>query len=128
MDLGIKPYWNKVIYRTDNNFIEVVGDGVSIRGKPSKKSPVIAEAVTGGLYIHRGAVQKAKLKWDRVLIRHSTLRYGYIQQRLPPKIGVPAAQLTEKKNFTIRYYHLYAFGLALLGFLWGVLSFRLRPL
>ena len=71
---------------------------------------------------------RSKQKWAKVLVRQDPNHQGYILYRRPPKIGVPALQLIENRHFIFRYYHLYALCLGLLGFLWGVTSFRLRPL
>jgi hypothetical protein len=87
--------------------------------KPKKKSKVIADTSPGDIYIHRGAIDRSKRQWDRVLVRKGTQREGFILCRRPARIGVPAAQLTEKQRFVLRYFHLYAFGLGMTGFLWG---------
>ncbi len=127
LDLGIAPYWNDTVFRTEHAFVEVVAEG-GVRARPKPKAKVLAETAPGDLYIRRGVVERSKRKWDRVLVRSDTRREGFLLRRRPARIGVPAAQLTETRRFVVRYYHLYAFALGMVGFFWGVLSFRLRPL
>jgi class 3 adenylate cyclase len=128
MDLDLGRYWNGVLHKTTHSFAEVITDGVDIHRRPTGKAPAVARADKGDLYILQTTVTRSKQKWARVLARQGPNHQGYILYRRPPKIGVPAEQLIEKRRFTFRYYHLYALGLGLLGFLWGVTSFRLRPL
>ena len=128
IDLDIGRYWNGVLHKTTHSFAEVVADDAEIMRRPSGRAPVVALADKGDLYILQKTITRSKQKWARVLVRQGPNHQGYILYRQPPKIGVPAEQLIEKRHFTFRYYHLYALCLGLLGFLWGVTSFRLRPL
>ncbi len=128
LNLDMGRYWNGVLHKTTHSFVEVVADDAEILKRPSFKAPVVAMADKGDLYILQKPIMRSKQKWAKVLVRQDPNHQGYILYRRPPKIGVPALQLIENRRFIFRYHHLYALCFGLLGFLWGVMSFRLRPL
>jgi hypothetical protein len=73
-------------------------------------------------------VKRKRLSFAKVLIRHERFNHGYILERAPPRIGVPAFDLVEKRRLNFRYYHLYSIALGIAGFVFGAVSFRMKPL
>ncbi len=65
------------------------------------------------------------LTWNKVLV--GKRKYGWIPRVIPAKLGVPEKRLTIAHKFTFRYRDLYGLVAGLLGFIWGSLSFRIRP-
>ncbi len=128
IEMPTARYWSKPLYRTAHGFVEVVADQATIFRRASTKAPVLTRAERGGLYLRAGQLRRQKLKWYKIHIRHKGARYGFIQHQRPAAFGVAASQLTKTRRLSIRYYHLYGLLLSLLGFVWGHLSFRLRPL
>lgn len=128
IDVDWGKYWNGILYRSNNAFVETIADNVSIHGRPTKKSRVIATVKKGSLFLFRGNVKKGKFKWSRVRVRQGKRLHGFILEREPPKLGIPPKKLIERKKLSLRYHHAYAFLLALCCFFWGYFSFRLRPL
>ena len=55
-------------------------------------------------------------------------RAGLVPKRLcHARFGVPEKRITIAYKFAIRNRDLYALIAGLLGFIWGALSFRIRP-
>lgn len=128
IDLDVGPYWKQPYYRTEHRFVEIIADDVFVRKAPQKRSPIIAESNKNDLYVLIKKVKKKRATYAKVAIFNDYAPYGYILERRPAKIGVPAITLIESHQLIIRHYHLYAFLVGALGFLYGAWSFRLKPL
>lgn len=128
IDLDLGPYWKQPCFRTKHRFIEVIADDVVVRKAPQKRSPVITESNKNAIYIFIKKVKKKRFTFAKVALFNDDAPYGYILERRPAKIGVPAITLIESRRMIIRYYHLYALLIGSLGFLYGAWSFRLKPL
>ncbi len=125
-DLG--RWWDRVLYRSDHLFVEVLADGVSLHPSPSLKSEPIERVDSGHLFLQTEKIRKGRTTWTKVLVKRDRHRYGYLPRRLPPEVGVPARQITISRVFYFRSCDLISLALGLGGFLWGFLTFRIRPI
>ncbi len=65
------------------------------------------------------------LIWNKVLIGKKN--YGWILRVIPATIGVPEKRMTISYKFYFKYIDLFTLFIGSIGFIWGFLNFRLRP-
>ena len=107
-------------------FVKVLQSDANIRDKPSLKSRVIAQANEGDLFLLADVAKSKKLVWNKVLIGID--EYGWIARSIPPSFGVEEKRLTITNKYYMKYMDIYAFLAGILGFIWGLISFTVRPL
>jgi len=117
--------WNKTIHLSDHLFVEVLQDKVSVHQAPTESSPAILKAPKGTILLLADVVKRRKIMWNKVLVGQG--EYGWIPRIVPAKIGVPRKRLSIANKFSFTYMDLGSLTVGLLGFLWGIFSFRIRP-
>lgn len=122
---GLGPDWNKKLYQSRHLFVEVQEDDTNVHETPSEASPIIRTVDEGNILLLADVVVQEGLTWNKVLVGRK--EYGWIPRTVPAKIGVPEKRLTIADKFYFRYLDLYALIAGVLGFIWGALSFRIRP-
>ena len=123
----IYTFNSKAIYlKSKHLFVEVLQDEALIREKPSLSSKIIKTANTRDLFLLADVREKRKMVWNKVLIGAG--EYGWIAREIPPSFGVAEKRLTITNKFYFKYSDLYALLIGSIGFLWGFLSFSIRPL
>ncbi|MBN2530003.1 MAG: adenylate/guanylate cyclase domain-containing protein [Deltaproteobacteria bacterium] len=128
VDLKIQNYWTAPLYQPPHRLIEIVADDVDIFQKPNVTSRKIVGARKNQLYVLKNKVQRKRRTFAKVALTHDSLSQGFIVEQLPPKLGIAPVQQLAHRQLVLRYYHLYAFILGVMGFLYGLWSFRLKPL
>ena len=106
-------------------FVEVKANDTNIRKKPSIKSESLKKVDKGNLLLLTDVKKIDRLTWNKVLIGKKN--YGWILRVIPAKIGVPEKRMTVAYKFYFKYIDLFAFFIGSIGFIWGFLNFRLRP-
>jgi class 3 adenylate cyclase len=119
------PDWNKTLHQSHHLFVEVVEDDAGLHRKPAETSPLILKVPEGTVLLLADVVKKRKTTWNKVLVAKG--RYGWIPRVVPAKIGVPRRRLSIANKFYFTYRDFAALIMGLAGFVWGVLSFRIRP-
>jgi hypothetical protein len=122
----LRPDWNKTLHQSDHLFVEVLEEKVSLRRAPSEASAVIFKVPKGTILLLADVVRKGKITWNKVLVGRG--EYGWVPRIVPAKIGVPKMRLSIANKFYFTYLDLGALVAGLAGFLWGVLSFKVRPI
>jgi hypothetical protein len=120
------PTWNKTLYCSHHLFVEVLEKDTRVHQAPSETSPVIFKAYKGAIFLLTDVAKEEEITWNKVLVGSED--YGWIPRVIPAKIGVPQKRLSIANKFYFRYRDLGALAAGLLGFFWGILSFRIRPL
>ncbi|MCP4407142.1 MAG: hypothetical protein GY807_05155 [Gammaproteobacteria bacterium] len=64
--------------------------------------------------------------WNKVLIVHQT--DAWVRRIVPAKLGFPEKRVTVTERFYVSMWELVAMFSGLMGFIWGMLSFRVRPI
>ncbi len=105
--------------------MEVLEDDAGLHRKPAETSPVILKVTDGTVLLLADVVKQRKITWNKVLVGKG--KYGWIPRVVPAKIGVPRKRLSIANKFYFRYRDLGALVVGLAGFVWGILSFRIRP-
>lgn len=115
----------QVIHESQYLLVKVIADEAHILNRPSMKGEVINKVKKGKLLLLVDIKKDGKITWNRVSVGRES--YGWIARVIPPRMGVPAKRVSNTKKFYFRNIDLYLLSLPLLGFLWGLLSFRVRP-
>ena len=112
------------VYQSENLFVEVVENNVTICKEPNSDSRVLRKVNKGNLLLLADVSRKGPLTWNKVLLGKK--EYGWILRVVPPKFGVPEKRLTITYKFNFRYTDMCALLIGLLGFIWGFIKFRIR--
>lgn len=115
----------KIIYQSSHLFVEVIENKTKLYARPSVESDVARETKAGQLLLLTDVGRADGMDWNKVLIAKK--QYAWVPRIIPPKIGVPAQRVSVADKFYFRRADLYAWLLGLVGFIWGYLNFRIRP-
>lgn len=116
----------ETLFESKHLFVEVLHDEARIREAPLLSSEVIKKVNARDLFLLADVTKKGNMVWNKVLIGAG--QYGWIVREIPPSFGVEEKRLTIANKFYFKYKDLYALLVALIGFLWGFLSFSIKPL
>lgn len=125
LPLEIGPKWDEALGRAPHLFVRVEEDGVGAHQEPVQTSPTVGTVNAGDILILEPVPDKGRRIWFKVLLDRDL--YGWIPEEVPPTVGAPGRKLATVTQFSFKYKDLYALAAGLLGFLWGALSFRIRP-
>jgi class 3 adenylate cyclase len=120
IDPDLSGKWDGILHESRHLFVDVLEDGTSIYQRPTITSKVLTQANSGNLLLLADVVKRYGYNWNKVLI--GPQRYGWIE-RVTPR----GRRLTLTSKFYFRYKDLYPLLIGLLGFIWGVLDFRIKP-
>lgn len=113
------------VYATKHFFVRVKAEDVNIRLSPPQ-GQVLRQASMGNIFLLQGTTRKAGITYNRIWLGKGSS--GYIPRVLPPKVGVPAKRLTYTDRFYLKGWDILAAISGLLGFLFGAILFKVRPL
>jgi len=114
----------RIVYQSENLFVEVVKNTVNISKDTSSDSRILMKVNKGNLLLLADVSKKGPLTWNKVLLGKK--EYGWILRVVPPKFGVPEERLTITYKFNFKYLDMCALLIGLLGFAWGFIKFRVR--
>ncbi len=124
-DLPFKKRWHEPLYESRHLFVEVLKDKTQLSDAPNNNAKVISYLPAGEIFIHQKTKNINGLRWDQVQVNKSTS--GWIPQKIQPAFGIAEEQLTITKKFSFRYYDLYGLIIGLISFIWGYMSFSIKP-
>lgn len=119
-------HWQQPLYASDHLFVEVQAPRALIYSEPNEAALTLREVRAGTLLLLADVRHVEQLTWNRVLI--APQQYGWIVRLLPARIGVPETRVSLTDKFYLRWTDLYILGAGLIGLIWGLAGFRLRPL
>jgi class 3 adenylate cyclase len=119
------PTLKQNLYQSHHLFVKVLEDVTGVRQAPAKNAPIIRTVNKGNILLLADVAVRGGVTWNKVLV--DKRKYGWIPRIVPAKIGVPKTRLTIAHKFYFRYRDLYALIAGVMGFMWGTLSFRIRP-
>jgi len=123
LNIGLNA--EKVLYRSEHRFVEVVAAEAAVHQTPDFKSKIIRSLPRGTLLLLADYRKKSSVTWNKVLIRRG--RYGWMVRVRPPRMGVPEERMTRTDRFVFKVKDLYSLIAGLIGFLIGYFSFKIRP-
>ncbi len=126
VNVGLDASLEEKIFESKHLFVQVLEDATRVHLKPSNESPVITSVDAGTLLLLDDLTDQSVVTWNKVLIARQA--YGWIQRLIPAKLGVPEKQITATERFYFRYRDLVSLLAGFAGFMWGIFSFRIRPI
>jgi len=117
---------DQTFYESKHLFVEVLHDNTRIREHPSLSAATLGNANARDLLLLADVKDMGKMIWNKVLI--GSEKYGWIARSIPADFGVEEKRLTIANKFYFKRSHLYALIIGIIGFLWGFMSFSIRPL
>lgn len=125
LPLSLGSKWDGVLLESHGLFVEVAQSGTRVRNSMSDRASAAAVLRAGDLLVVDDVKVRGGRTWFKVALPGDD--FGWLAETIPPKMGVPEKRLASLARFEFRYKDLYALIAGALGFLWGVLSFRIRP-
>jgi class 3 adenylate cyclase len=127
LPIRVERRYNEVLYKTRHDFVTLQEDDVAVRTGPGHRARKLAEADRGDVLLVEDFIIRARqhMNWFKVLAGRDL--HGWVPQVLPAELGVPERPIAVLTTFRFRYKDLYVFAAALLGFLWGAFTFKIRP-
>lgn len=119
-------HWQQPLYQSDHLFVEVQAPRAWIYSEPDESASVLREVSAGTLLLLADVRHIEELSWNRVLI--APQQYGWIVRVLPARIGMPETRVSLTDKFYLRWTDLYSLAAGLIGLIWGLAGFRLRPI
>ncbi len=126
LPVDFDSFWSESLFQSQHLFVEALEDNTSLYAQPSTAAPVVRTVNAGTLLLLTDIAERGLMSWNKVLIGRGD--YAWVPRKLPPKIGVPEKRLTVTEKFYFKFRDLYALLMGLVGFVWGVVSFRIRPI
>lgn len=124
-DLPFKERWYESLYESKHSFVEVLADDTPLKEQASKQSNQIRSLPKGQIFIFEQSKKVDGRLWNKVKIDNQTS--AWIPQKILPAFGVAEQELTVTKKFYFKYYDLYGLIIGCIAFIWGYLSFSIRP-
>jgi class 3 adenylate cyclase len=124
-DLPFNKRWYEPIYESSHLFVEVLKEQTKLSKEPNKESQIIALLPSGEIFIYQSSSTINGLRWDKVKLDKSGS--GWIPRKILPAYGIAEEKLTTTRKFSFRYYDLYGLIIGILSFIWGYMSFTIRP-
>lgn len=115
----------KILIRSNHLFVEVLNNNTRLRSQASLHGKVIRRVQKGDLMLLVDVKKYKRVTWNKVFLGNN--QYGWVQRIVPPRIGVPEKRLTVTYKFYFRRLDAFALFGGLIGFFWGFLNFRIRP-
>jgi|GEM_PF-2590373 len=113
--------WTKAVYESKHLFVEVLADNTRLRESPSLDAKILTTVNTGTLLLLNDVKKTDTHTWNRVLL--APREYGWIV-----RVAKVDQQSTKRLSKTNKFYFTradqYSLVVALLGFLWGFLSYK----
>ena len=118
-------YFQTPLHASKHLFVKALLPDTPAYRTPALDGEIFRHFQPGQLLLLNAVKQSGGVTWNRVLVGPG--RYGWMPRVLPLDIGVLPKRVTFTDKFYFRIRDLYALILGLCGFLWGFLTFRLRP-
>jgi class 3 adenylate cyclase len=115
------------VFISKHRLVEVTADNARIHADPSENARVIRTVSKGYLLLQTGyrIERTSNLVWNKVLIGRN--RSGWIIRISPEKMGVPEIRYTIARRFRFLRRDLISLIGGIIGFLFAIFRFRIRP-
>ncbi len=114
-----------VLIRSNHLFVEVVAKNTMLRSRPKLGGKIIRRVNRGDLMLLSDVKKYRGVIWNKVFLGDN--KYGWVRRIVPPRIGVPEKRLTVAYKFYFTRLDAFALFGGIIGFLWGLFNFRIRP-
>lgn len=122
---GTIPLFDQRIYQSKHEFVRVLQDDVPIYSQATMGSSLVRSVSEGDLLLVLDRQEHHGARWNKVAAGGG--RFGWLQETVPARLGVPEIRLGETFRFRFRVADLAALLFGVAGFLWSAARFRIRP-
>jgi len=116
---------SNVLYESRHQFIEIRAPRAAIRAAPNPEAPEVGRARHRDLLVLTDQKEVDGVVWYEVLLDQG--RHGWVRSFILPRVGVAGMEIAHLESFRFTRRDMFALLFALLGFIWGVFDFRVRP-
>ncbi len=116
---------NSSIYASRSNFVTVRTESAALYNRASLASEVVRKVRKGDLMLYQQQQQVGTKIWYEVLVEPGLS--AWIQSIRVPRIDIPGEEIGHAFKYRFTKRDLFALLCAVLGFIWGVFDFRVRP-
>ncbi len=120
------PRWNHFLFRSSRPLVDVLANGTGVYRRANPYTYLLKTVNFGDLLYFDDTAERRGRLWNHVQV--SADDWGWIPRTIPPKMGVPERDTSRPARLEFTYKDLYILTLAMLGMIWGLLRFRLRPI
>lgn len=116
---------NSSVYASRNNFVTVRTESAVLHSRPSEASEVLQRVRKDDLMLLKQQQLVGSKIWYEVMVEPGA--GAWIQNIRAPKIDIPGEEIGHAFKYRFTKLDLFALLCAVLGFIWGVFDFRVRP-
>ena len=122
---NLAQYLESSVYESKTEFVEVRAAKVPIYQDPSPRAEEVFVLREGDFAVLQGQRASSLSNWYEIgLIKDGS---GWIPSSRPKPEGKGRAEVSRVSSFVFSRRDMFALMAALLGFIWGVFDFRVRP-
>lgn len=114
------------LYTSQHSFIHIHQDNTPILNYTNLTSETLGNANARDIYLETNRSLVDGKMWYKIMVDTNTS--GWVRRAIPAKMGAAEVPLATSKQAHFKVYDLLIFLLGGLGFLWGYLSFRVKPI
>lgn len=114
-----------VIFESKHLFVEILDNEAKFYAAHQLDSDIVKKPRANELYLQVDVTQVDDTVWNKVLVDKGT--YGWVERIRAPAIGITEKRMSISNKFYFTYRDLYILVLSLMGLLWGVFSFSVKP-
>jgi class 3 adenylate cyclase len=112
--------WNTVLHESKHLFVQVEEKNAPVYQSPNIEAKVLLKTNENDLLLLSDVQTLKGYTWNKVLI--APHKYGWMERVTPRN-----RRITITDKFYFRFKDLYPLLFGLLGFLWGIVDFRIKP-
>lgn len=122
---GTIPKASESIYKTEHLIVTVLSDNAQLKSSTDANATILRDLEEGTLLLLTDVKEDENITWNKVRLQDK--EYAWIERTIPEAIGRVEERITKTNNFFIYYLDLYILCLSFLGFIWGYLTFKVKP-
>lgn len=122
----VPSFMMKDIYTSDRSFVHILKDNTLLYTEPSLSAKNVERVDARELFLEKRHQLIDNQLWYEVVVDTNTT--AWVRRAIPAKMGAAEVALSSASYAHFKIYDLMIFILGGLGFVWGYLSFRIKPL
>jgi len=123
---SIPPILLQDIYESQRSFIHIHENNTGLYEEASLQALQLQNVNAREVFLEKDRRLVAGKMWYEVIVDINTT--AWVRRAIPAKMGVAEVPLATATHAHFKVYDLIIFLLGLLGFVWGYLSFRIKPI
>lgn len=123
---SLPNFFMKDVYTSSRSFIHIHQDDTPLFDTATLSGERVSEGNAREIYLETGRRLVDGKMWYEVIVDTNTT--AWVRRAIPAKMGVAEVPLATAKQAHFKVYDLFIFLLGGLGFFWGYISFRIKPI